>query len=576
MASTQQEKHVSLSSTSSVSSLDEKRATTITTSTMAAGPDAVADPESQLEVEPSWKPSKQVKLIILGQCLVVFTISLDMTILTASLPAVSRALNADATSTFWIASSYLLANAVVQPIMAALADIFGRRGTIFTAVALFTIGSIICCAANNVAGMLAGRTIQGIGGGGILSINLIIMSDLIPLRARAKYISLQQFVVSIGFNIAPVIGGALVNATTWRWLFYINLPFCAIALAIVPFVLRYQRPESTIQDKLSSVDWIGSGAFITGMTAFLVGVTWGGSQYPWTSAATLVPMILGLAIVFVTGLYERCLAKVSFLRLSLFRSWSAVSIYFCSVLQAMCLFTEVYFLCLWLMSVKMYSATDAGAYILAFGLVCVPVSGIVGPVIVRVGSYRWAIWAGWVLNTMAIGLLTLLDADISTYAWVLLFITAGLGQGILFIAHSVASQAACQQKDAGHAMAMYSFMRSLGLCFGVALGGTIFQNFLQHRLTELGLPEAIAKNSEGFAHLLHTMADSEQKRTILGAYAWAFQKLFATMCGISGVGLIVAVVLIKGHSLNQKLESEHVLKRGNTRRKSIESFVAPV
>ncbi|KAF2216152.1 hypothetical protein CERZMDRAFT_64621 [Cercospora zeae-maydis SCOH1-5] len=544
----------------------------------AAHPTSVADPESQVEIEAAWKPSKQVKLIVMGQCLVVFTISLDMTILTASLPAVSRALNADAISTFWIASSYLLANAVVQPIMAALADIFGRRGTIFTAVALFTIGSVICCATNNVAGMLAGRTIQGIGGGGILSVNLIILSDLIPLRARAKYISLQQFIVSIGFNIAPVIGGALVNATTWRWLFYINLPFCAIALAIVPFVLRYQRPENTIQDKLSSVDWIGSGAFITGMTAFLVGVTWGGTQYPWSSAATLVPLIVGLAIVFLTGIYERFLATANFLRLSLFHTWSAISIYLCSVLQAMCLFTEVYFLCLWLMSVKQYTPIDAGVYILAFGLVCVPVSGIVGPIVVRVGSYRWAIWTGWILNTLAIGLLTLLDAEIPTYAWVLLFITAGLGQGILFIAHSVASQAACQQRDAGHAMAMYSFMRSLGLCFGVALGGTIFQNFLQRRLAEVGLPVAIAKNSEGFAHLLHTMADSEEKRQVLGAYAWAFQKLFATICGISGVGLIVAVVFIKGHSLNQKLETQHVLKEDERvrRRKSIESFVAPV
>lgn len=101
--------------------------------------------------------------------------------------------------------------------MAALADIFGRRSTIFTALALFTIGSVICCASHSVTTMLAGRTLQGIGGGGILSINLIILSDIIPLRARAKYISLQQLVVAVGLNTAPIIGGVLVEVTTWRW-----------------------------------------------------------------------------------------------------------------------------------------------------------------------------------------------------------------------------------------------------------------------------------------------------------------------------------------------------------------------
>lgn len=460
--------------------------------------------------------------------------------------------------------------------MAALADIFGRRSVIFTALSLFTIGSIICCTANNVGSMLAGRTIQGIGGGGILSVNLIILSDLVPLRARAKYISLQQFVVAIGFNIAPIVGGALVKVTTWRWLFYINLPFCAIALVIIPFVLRYKRPESTVQDKLNSIDWVGSAMFIIGMTTFLLGITWGGSQYSWTSAATLVPIILGLAVVFTTGLYERFLANHTFLRLSLFHSWSAISIYLCSVLQAMCLFTEVYFLYLYLMSVKMYSPLEAGTYLLAFCAVCVPVSGIVGPVIARVGSYRWAIWSGWTLNTLAIGLLTLLDVHTPTWEWIILFVTAGLGQGILFIAHSVAAQAACQQKDAAHAMAMYSFMRSLGLCFGVALGGTIFQNFLQKRLIELGLPIAIAKNSEGFAHLLHTLADSPLKESALGAYAWAFRMLFATMCGISGIGMILAFSSIKGHTLDQKLESEHVLEGDEKERKtSVVSFTGP-
>lgn len=225
-------------------------------------------------------------------------------------------------------------------------------------------------------------------------------------------------------------------------------------------------------------------------------------------------------------------------------------------MTAFCLFTEVYFLCLWFMSVKLYSPLMAGIYLTAFTAVCVPVSGIIGPIITRVGSYRWAIWIGWIMNTLALGLLILLDVDTPTFAWVLLFITAGLGQGVLFIAHSIASQAACDQKDAAHAMAMYSFSRSLGLCFGVALGGAIFQNFLRGH----DLPIEIAKDWEAYAYFLRGMEDTLMRKKIIEAYAWSFQKLFTTMCGISGVGMIVALTLIKGHTLNRTLESEHILQ----------------
>ncbi|KAF2168270.1 hypothetical protein M409DRAFT_53555 [Zasmidium cellare ATCC 36951] len=509
--------------------------------------------------EQPWTPSRQVKLIVLGQMFVVFAISLDMTILTATLPDVAHALDANATKSFWIAASYLLANAVVQPLMAALADVFGRRSVIFSALLLFTAGSLICALANNVAAMLAGRTIQGIGGGGILSVNLIILSDIVPLRWRSKYQSFQQLCVSVGFNIAPILGGIIVKKTTWRWLFYINLPFCAIGLAIIPFVLKYDRPKSTINDKLSNVDWTGSTLFIVGTTSFLVGITWGGSQFAWHSAATLVPIILGLAVVFITGLYEKFLAKVTFLRCSLFSSWSAIAIYACTVLQGLTLFTEVYFITLWFITVKLYTPLEAGTYLLSFSMVCVPVSGIVGPIIARVGSYRWAVWSGWVINTVALGVLILLDIDTPTVAWVFMFLTAGIGQGLLFMAHLVASQAACQQKDAAHATSMFSFSRSLGLCLGVALGGTIFQNFFHNHAQSLDVPAMVAENAEGFAHLLRSMPDGPERLSIVLNYAYSFQMLFAVLCGISGLGLLSSY-FIGGHSLNQGLESEHRLR----------------
>lgn len=133
---------------------------------------AMSEKGSSVSSIREWKPNRQIWLIMAGQTCVVFVISLDSTILTASLPTVAKALNASAVEAFWIVASYLLANAVVQPLMAAFADIFGRRSTFFASLLIFTTGTIVCCTAHSVAQMLAGRTIQGVGGGGILSVNL--------------------------------------------------------------------------------------------------------------------------------------------------------------------------------------------------------------------------------------------------------------------------------------------------------------------------------------------------------------------------------------------------------------------
>jgi hypothetical protein len=265
-----------------------------------------------------------------------------------------------------------------------------------------------------------------------------------------------------------------------------------------------------------------------------------------------------------SGVYERLYigGKQAFLRFSLFKSWSAVAIYFCTVIQAIIPAVEIYFLCLYLMGVKGFSPLETGIRLLAYCGIAVPVSALIGWLIARVGSYRWAIWIGWTITTVSLGLQTLLDTDTSTTVWVLIFLLAGVGQATLFLVHAVACQAACDQKDVAYASAMYTFMQSLGYCLGVSLGGTIFQNFLRIRMIGLNLEDlsSIAQHAEGLAYMVGKMPDSSDRTLIAGAVAWAFKMLFATLCGISGLALVIAIVLIEGHSLNQDLESQHTLR----------------
>ncbi|THZ61361.1 putative efflux pump antibiotic resistance protein [Aureobasidium pullulans] len=523
----------------------------------------VSDTNVQQNVEdgrnsPKWKPSKQVKLIVVTQAFVCFFVALDSTILTTTLPTLSKALHTNTTQTFWIATSYLLTSAVFQPPIAALSDIFGRQALFLLAIILFTIGSIVCCASHGIVSMLIGRSVKGIGGGGILSLNLIILSDIIPLRQRAQYQGYLQLCFALGSNIAPVIGGLIVERTTWRWLFLINLPFCAISLATVPFIIRYSRPKTTIRDRLLSIDWAGITMSTTSTTLFLIGISWGGTEYSWSSAATLCPLIIGLAGVFCTIIYEMKFARMPFLRMSLFHNRSAIAAYICTMLMAFSVYATLYYLVLWLLAVKEMSEIMAGVCIFPLGMTVVHISGITGVLITRLGRYQWAVWAGWVIATLGIGTLVSLDQNTSTVAYVFMFICAGIGLGLLMNSLSAAVQAISPTKDVAYASSMFAFMRSLGLCLGVSIGGTIFQNFLRQRLEHYGLSTELAENAEVYVSLLRSTPSSPQKILLKEIINWAFRMLFATLCGICGLGLIISVLIGK-YSLDKELDSQHVI-----------------
>ena len=220
-----------------------------------------------------------------------------------------------------------------------------------------------------------------------------------------------------------------------------------------------------------------------------------------------------------------------------------------------------YYLVVYLMACKLYSPILAGTGLLPFAVTVVPVSGITGPLITRLGHYRWAIWLGWSVSVLGLGLLIILDASTHPAAWVVIFMCAGAGQGLLLIGHSVAIQASCRSKDAAHAASMYSFMRSFGLCLGVIIGGTVFQNFLRMRLERDGLPVSIATEFEGFIPLLHLMADGDPlKLELQQAYAWAMRMLFATSCGIGFVGLLLSL-MIGDYTLKIAFNPEHRLRK---------------
>lgn len=204
---------------------------------------------------------------------------------------------------------------------------------LFLVVVIFTLGTILCAVAHSFRVLLTGRSLQGTGAGGIMAGCLVITTDIVPLRQRPTYYAIVQMAWALGTLVGPLIGGAIAQNTTWRWIFYINLPFCGIGLALVPFSVRLKAERGSMLDRLSLVDWVGGFLFIASFCSFLIGIIWGGNQFPWSSWRTYVPIIVGVVGIVISMLWESYGAKRPFIPISLFSRTSSIIAYVCACLQ---------------------------------------------------------------------------------------------------------------------------------------------------------------------------------------------------------------------------------------------------
>lgn len=222
----------------------------------------------------------------------------------------------------------------MQPLIVAASDIFGRRPLLLISILLFTAGTLICSLAQNFSQFLAGRSIQGIGGAGSICVPLSVLSDIIPLRERGMYSGVVLLTSAIGIITGPLVGGLFSQYTSWRWAFYINFPFCAVGLVMVLSTVRLRQKQSQ-ESKFQSFDWFGGAIFIASSSSFLIGISWGGVQYPWASWHTICPIVLGMCGLLFTFLWEQLIATNPFFRTHLFGDISAIAAYVGVFLQGL-------------------------------------------------------------------------------------------------------------------------------------------------------------------------------------------------------------------------------------------------
>src|SRR4051794_22535799 len=215
----------------------------------------------------------------------MFLAALDQTIVSTALPTIVGDLGG-LNHLSWVVTSYLLASTVSTPLYGKLGDIYGRKKLFQLAIVIFLIGSVLSGISQTMGQLIAFRAIQGLGAGGLIVGAQAIIGDVVPPRDRGRYMGLIGSVFAVASVAGPLLGGFFTDNLSWRWVFYINLPVGIAAMCVVAVALHV--PMTRVQHK---VDYLGAGILSAGVTALVLMLTWGGTEYAWSS-----PVIVGLGI----------------------------------------------------------------------------------------------------------------------------------------------------------------------------------------------------------------------------------------------------------------------------------------
>ncbi|KXJ94938.1 major facilitator superfamily domain-containing protein [Microdochium bolleyi] len=506
---------------------------------------------------------------MLSLCITGLLGALENTVVTTSLPTIVEALQIGQ-DYIWITNVFFLTSALVQPLFGQLANIFGRRWLTIAIVAIYTLGSGICGGANNAATLIAGRAVQGIGSGGVNMIVDVIISDLVPLRERGNYIAIVLTVYAIGTSLGPFVGGIIVETTSWRWVFYINLPVGGAALILLYLFLRVKTSstskEMTLKHKLRRIDYTGNAILMGATIAILYALTYGGASRPWTDGTVLAPLIIGLVGLVAFMVYEGSslpIEPVTPLRLFNHRTGAIVAIN--TFMNSVLLYWAMFFLPVYFQAVLGSSPSWSGVQLLPIVLVAVPGAIVSVIVLSKWGRYKELHLLGFAIETISLGLFSLLGPNSSTAEWAIYQILAGLGSGMILNTLLPAFQAGLAEADQAAATASWAFIRSFGNIWGVAIPAAIFSNeFSQHAATTISDPAVRNFLSGGnsyqqaTASYIGSLVEPVRSETI-STYSQALKLVWYISVVFSGIAFVLAI-FEKAIPLRKELETDFGLE----------------
>jgi len=414
---------------------------------------------------------RQIMLVIYGLMAGMFLASLDQTIVGTSIRTIADDLHG-LSEQAWVTTAYLIVSTIATPIYGKLSDIFGRRPLFIIAISVFLFGSLLSAFfATTMYELAAFRAIQGLGAGGLMSIPLAIMGDMLAPRERAKYQGYFLAVFGVSSLAGPLIGGLFAGAnqilfiTGWRWVFLVNIPIGIIALFMV---MRFLHLPKRSANRGVRIDWWGATTVIVAVSPLLLvaeqGRTWG-----WTSGASWACYIVGAVGIAAFIIAERLMGDDALIPLKLFRSPTFSMATVLGVMVGFGMIGALSTIPLYLQIVKGSTPTESGFQLLPMILGLMISSIVSGQLISRTGRYKIFPILGTAFMSLGFLVFTTIKAD--TNYWILGggMLLVGLGLGQMMQTLTIASQNAVGPRDIGVATSSSTFFRQVGGTLGVAV-----------------------------------------------------------------------------------------------------------
>ncbi|KAJ7584101.1 iron permease [Mycena floridula] len=474
-----------------------------------------------------------------------FLSALDLSIISIALPTITADLKGGS-DFVWVGSAYAISSTVFLPLSGKMADIFGRKPIMLGAIILFALGSALSGAAQNIQMLIAARTIQGIGGGSILNMVEIVVSDLVPLAERGVFQGIIGLTWAFASAVGPPLGGVIAQHA-WRWIFFLNLPLCLLAFLLVARFLNVRHPEGLLKEKLARVDWFGNVIVIAGTTITNLGLAWGGIDSPWSSVKVLVPLILGIALLVVFVIYEFKVPREPTLPYDIFNR-TTVSAFFAAAMHGI---ASISIICNATDYLPVYFQACLGNSPIRSAVNGLPTALIIAPFAITAGvmtqglnRYRPANLIGWIFTIVGFGIMSLLKADSPVASWVGFQAVAAIGIGFMYSATVFPILAPLPVERTAAALGFFAFSRSFSQAIGITISSTILQNELTENLPldfVSQFPDG-AQIAYAAIPLIKNLPEPLRSQVRV-AFASSMSMVWKVMIGIGGAGLISVVFL---------------------------------
>ncbi|TLD11645.1 hypothetical protein PspLS_11539 [Pyricularia sp. CBS 133598] len=485
--------------------------------------------------------TRQLLLAFPALSISLFVSFIDQTSVSTAIPAIAEDLDTGA-ATSWIGASFLIASTAFQLINGRLSDIFGRKNLLLVCLGLMGLGDLLCGFAKTKEQLFAFRAIAGVGGGGINSIVMIIVSDITTLENRGKYQGVLGAMISLANGVGPFLGGVVVEKANWRWVFWMVPLLAAPTAAVIFFFLTLRRHDgSTYFEKIKRIDHGGIVLNLASVLLVLIPLSGGGVTYAWASPFLVGTLVAGCVLAVGFVLYEWKVAEMPIMPLRLYRYPHCAYLYVQTFLTGLAYFGAFFYLPIYFQSVLGNGPLVSGVLLLSLVITSSFSSILSGFFMARKGRYMPCILVGFALWTLGNGLTLMFDRSTVVGALVAILIVQGFGTGLTLQPTLVGMYANSASRDRAVTTGLRNFIRTIGGAFGLVISGAILNNTLKQDLSgRPGFSEDIIASLTSSAYTIDALGlPREDVDLVLTVYMRGLHYIFIFFTVCSALSLLL-------------------------------------